>query len=108
MILDIAGILVIGGNGVNGASQSVEFWSAADPEGGSCVLDDYPRQMLNGPTVNLVSGHLVACYDWICEIYQDGSWEHLQDTTARRTSHSSATREDAVLLIGGSQADTTE
>ena len=63
---------------------------------------------MSGPTVNLVSGRLVACYEDTCEIYQDGSWEHLQDTTARRTSHSSATREDAVLLIGGSQADTTE
>jgi len=99
------GILVIGGNP---SSQSVEFWSAAEPEQGSCVLNDYPRQMWDSPTVNLVSGHLVACYEDTCEIYREGSWQHLQDTTASRTLHSSATREDAVLLIGGDYSYSTE
>merc|ERR1719237_429659 len=61
-----------------------------------------------GPTVNLVSGHQVACYEDTCEIYREGSWQHLQDTTARRSDHSSATREDAVLLIGGLVSDSTE
>merc|ERR1711934_1041964 len=98
------GILVIGGDNY-AASQSVEFWSAADPEQGSCILNDYPRGMNGGPTVNLVSGHLVACYDHTCEIYREGSWQHLQDTTASRTFHSSAAREDAVLLIGGDDSD---
>ena len=100
--------MVIGGNGVNGASQSVEFWSPADPEGGSCVLNFYPREMEAGPTVNLVSGRLIACYLDTCEIYQDRSWPHLQDTTVTRTGHSSATTEDAVLLIGGIWSFTTE
>merc|ERR1711934_574734 len=84
------------------------FWSAADPEQGSCVLNDYPRGMGGGPTVNLVSGHLVACNYDTCEIYREGSWQHLQDTTAYRYYHSSATREDAVLLIGGLDSDSTE
>merc|ERR1719237_675301 len=61
-----------------------------------------------GPTVNLVSGHQVACYEDTCEIYREGSWQHLQDTTARRSDHSSATREDAVLLIGGLVSNSTE
>merc|ERR1712037_808803 len=101
------GILVIGG--INyAASLSVEFWSAADPEQGSCVLNDYPRWMDYGPTVNLVSGHLVACYEDTCEIYREGSWQHLQDTTATRTFHSSGAREDAVLLIGGEDSHSTE
>ena len=39
------GILVIGGESSTFGSQSVEFWSAANPEGGSCVLSDYPREM---------------------------------------------------------------
>merc|ERR1711934_884288 len=101
------GILVIGGGTYYNyaASRSVEFWSAADPEEGSCILNDYPRWMDGGPTVNLVSGHLVACYDHTCEIYREGSWQHLQDTTASRTFHSSAAREDAVLLIGGDYSD---
>ena len=60
------------------------------------------------PTVNLVSGHLVACYEDTCEIYKEGSWQHLQNTTVERAHHSSATTKDAVLLIGGSGSDTTE
>ena len=51
--------------------------------------------------MNLVSGRLVACRGDTCEIYQEGSWHHLQDTTENRMYHSSATRKDAVLLIGG-------
>ena len=61
-----------------------------------------------GQTVNLVSGRLVACYWGDCEIYQEGSWQHFQDTTANRQFHSSATREEAVLLIGGYYSNTTE
>ena len=60
------------------------------------------------PTVNLVSGRLVACYEDSCEIFKEGSWQHLQDTRATRTGHSSATREEAVLLIGGSRSNSTE
>ena len=91
------------------ASQSVEFWSAADPEQGSCVLKElYPRLMSNGPTVNLVSGRLVACYDFACEIYQEGLWRHLQNTTVSRMQHSSARTEEAILLIGGECSNTTE
>ena len=60
------------------------------------------------PTVNLVSGCLVACYEDSCEIFKEGSWQHLQDTTTTRTGHSSATREEAILLIGGSRSKSTE
>ena len=57
--------------------------------------------MYLGPTVNLVSGHLVACYDYSCDIFREGSWNHLQNTTVKRKFHSSASAQDAVLLIGG-------
>ena len=100
-VYNLAGILVIGGEPSESASQSVEIWSAVDPEQGSCVLNDYPRRMDLVPTVNLVSGHLVACYDYSCDIYQEVSWKHLQNTTVRRKFHSSASMKDAVLLIGG-------
>ena len=60
-----------------------------------------------GPTVNLVSGRLVACYGNTCEIYQEGSWQHLQSTTVWRSGHSSATTEEAVLLIGGYNSKST-
>ena len=63
--------------------------------------------MYNGPTVNLVSGCLVACYGLTCEIYRDRTWQHLQDTVHSRYYHSSATTEDAVLLIGGRDSDGT-
>ena len=43
-----------------------------------------------------------------CEIYQEGTWMHLQNTTAWRQQHSSAARGDAVLLIGGLYSNTTE
>ena len=98
-----SGILVIGGYGST-AERSVEFWSPTEQ---SCVLEDYPRKML-WSTVNLVSNRLVACWWDTCEIYREGSWQHLQDTTVRRYSHSSATTKDAVLLIGGQNSDTTE
>ena len=61
-----------------------------------------------GPTVNLVSGRLVACSFDTCEIYQDGSWQHLQNTTVSRMDHSSASTPDAVLLIGGVYSNSTE
>ena len=64
--------------------------------------------MWSGPTVDLVSNHLVACYGLTCEIYREGSWQHLQNTTVYRDIHSSATTKDAVLLIGGFYSNTTE
>ena len=74
---------------------------------GSCQLNDFPRE-INTPTVNLVSGHLVACYDGTCEIYKGGLWQHLQNTTVQRIYHSSASTEEAVLLIGGGNLKTVE
>ena len=105
---NLAGILVIGGDSGGSTSFEVEFWSASDPEQGSCILNRYPRTMSNDPSVNLVSGRLVACYKDTCEVYRDGSWEHLQDTTVTRYGFSSATREDSALLIGGWGEDSTE
>ena len=93
----LAGILIMGGYS-SSERRSVEYWSPA--EQGNCILNDHPRQM-QYPTVNLVSGRLVSCCDETCEIYQEGSWQHLQNTTVERAHHSSATTKDAVLLIGG-------
>ena len=64
--------------------------------------------MRYSPTVSLVSGRLVACYFDTCEIFQEGSWQHLQHTTFRRSDHSSASTENAVLVIGGTYSKTTE
>ena len=71
------------------------------------MLKSYPRNM-GDPAVQLVSNQLVACYDLTCEIYRDGSWQHLRDTMHRRRGFSSAVRGDAVLLIGGESTHTTE
>ena len=57
-----------------------------------------------GPTVNLVSGR----NEDTCEIYQEGSWQHLQRTTATRKYQSSGTTEEAVLLIGGYTDDSSD
>merc|ERR1711934_478930 len=102
------GILVIGGDS-SSASRSVEFWSPSDPEQGSCQLNDYPRQMYYGPTANLVSGQLVACYDDSCDIYNGGGeWTHLVDTSRTRWFHSSAVKDERILLIGGQDYWNTE
>ena len=94
------GILVIGGH-PSSASNTVEFWSAANPEEGGCQLSNYPRYMDGGQTVNFVAGQLVACYENTCEIFNGGKWDHLVDTRSERTSHSSAVKESRILLIGG-------
>ena len=62
-----------------------------------------------GPTANLVSGQLVACYGDSCEIYNGGGeWTHLADTISSRWYHTSAVREHRILLIGGRYSYTTE
>ena len=71
-------------------------------------MNDYSRDMWWSPAVNFVSNRLVLCYENTCEIYREGSWQHLQDTTVNRRLHSSATTKDTVLLIGGSHSNTTE
>ena len=101
-----SGILVLAGDD-SAAWKSVEFWSTLDPDEASCTMNDYPRMMSAGPTVNLVSDRLVGCYYDRCEVYRNGSWQHLQDTLHNRERHSSATTDDAVLLIGGSQSEET-
>ena len=84
------GILIIGGE-PTAVKNSVEFWSATDPEEGSCELADYPRSMWGDQTADFVSGRIVACYDRSCEFYQEGHWTHLHDTIESRKSHSTAT-----------------
>merc|ERR1711936_988813 len=94
------GILVIGGSPY--PFRSVELWSPAE----SCVLEDYPREMYD-PTANLVSGELVACYEDSCDIYDNGEWNHLVDTREPRAYHSTAVKDDRLLLIGGLYSNTT-
>ena len=100
-------MLVIGG-GPSSVNQSVEFWSPTSPEQRGCVLGEYPREMMFGPTVNLAFGRLVACYEDSCDVFQNGIWQHLMDTHQRRVGHSSATTEEGVLLIGGQYSNSTE
>ena len=55
-----------------------------------------------GPTANLVSGQLVACFEFSCEIYnRGGEWKHFVDTSSLRSYHSSVVKDDdRILLIG--------
>ena len=71
------------------------------------MLREYPRQMPHS-TANLVSSQLVACYEHSCEIYNGGEWNHLVNTSSRRSWHSSAVRDERVLLIGGVDSRSTE
>ena len=61
-----------------------------------------------GPTANLVSGELVACYGGSCDIYDNGEWNHLVDTRETRYGHSSAVKDDRLLLIGGDDSRSSE
>jgi len=101
------GILVIGG-GEDVAQFSVEFWSPSNPEEGSCVLNDYPREMWGQNTANFVSGKLVSCYKASCDIYNNGMWTELVKTRVSRLMSSSVQTEDQILLIGGFQTQSTE
>ena len=102
------GILVIAGDSTT--HSSTEFWSpaAGGGEEGSCVLNDYPRDLQNGPTVNFVAGQLVTCLRDRCDIYQNKTWSKLTDTRSTRWFHSSAQTEDRILLIGGHGTTSTE
>ena len=98
---------------LNSLEADPEVWSPeADPEEESCVLGDYPRLMYFGPTANLVSSQLVACYEDTCEIYRRvdwrGKWSHLVNTRSRRIDHSSIVNGDRILLIGGVDSRSTE
>merc|ERR1712156_254808 len=78
----------------------------ADQE--SCQLSHYPREMDLGPTVSIVGNQLVACGDKSCDIYQEGAWEHLQNTIVERRDHSAVELREKLLLIGGSSSNSTE
>ena len=67
------------------------------------MLEDYPREMEHGPTVNLVSGQLVACYGDSCDTYKDGEWNHLVETRSARKYSSSAVNDHRMLLLGGGE-----
>merc|ERR1712147_625641 len=83
------GILVIGGSAYN----SVELFSPAAPEEGSCHQEDYPIWM-STPTSNFVAGQLVACYFNSCEKYNDNdnSWTKVADTRSLRVPQLGPTR----------------
>ena len=103
----LPGILVIGGF-PSSSYNSIELFSPAAPEEGSCHQEDYPRGMDDGPTANFVAGQLVACYDYSCEKYNDNSWTKIADTRSPRQYHSSAQHGDRILLIGGEYSSSTE
>ena len=59
--------------------------------------------MYDGPT-----GELITCYGDFCEIYNNGEWDDLVETRATRRGHSSAAKDDQLLLLGGSSTISTE
>ena len=64
------GLLLLGSWSPPSTYRSVEFWSPAVVEGGSCVLDDFPTDVDYGPTANFVAGHLVACQRSACYFFE--------------------------------------
>ena len=57
-------------------------------------------------TANLVAGELVACEEDSCDIFNNGEWNHFVDTRERRVFHSTAVKDDRLLLIGGGNSST--
>jgi len=107
------GILVIGsyrpgGWNCSSACSSVEFWSPTDREA-SCTLEDYPRDMNQGPTANFVAGQLIACFSYSCEKYNNecNGWTRMVQTRRTRKDHSSAQTKNKILLMGGRAASQT-
>ena len=64
--------------------------------------------MAGGPTASLVGNKIIACMEKSCDVYQDGAWEHLQDTIDSRISHSAVGLREKLLLIGGMDSNSTE
>ena len=54
-----------------------------------------------GPTMNFISGQLVACYTKSCDVYRGGNWEHLVDLDPGRDGSSSVQHNDRILLVAG-------
>ena len=97
--------MVIGGTGDQGAQTSVEFWS----QNFSCSLDNYPRGMDWGPTVNMVLDSLIGCFGFYCDIFQSGFWHsNWKSTNESRMLHSSVSTDSSILLLGGLGGESTE
>ena len=54
-----------------------------------------------GPTMNFISGQLVACYTKSCDVYRGGNWEHLVDLDLGRDGSSSVQHNGRILLVAG-------
>ena len=100
------GILLIGGKGKE-AQFSVELWSPTNPEEGSCVLDDYPREIWGQPTANFVSTRQVAKTFALFSSNRGSNTAHWRSLHAKhrvdpRGRSKFATRWTAFLVTGGS------
>ena len=92
---------MLGGSGLDsGVGTSVEFWSEV-----KCALPDLSRGMYS-PSVNFIQDSIVACYDYSCDMLQDGMWVKVADTLYTRNSHSSAVIGEQILLVGGGNSPT--
>ena len=74
----------------------MELWS----DGTSCILPSLPFDMYS-PSLDILAGLPVACYDSACTRLTGASWVHYQYTKHRRNSHTSAVLEEGLLLVGG-------
>ena len=61
-----------------------------------------------GHTVDTVNSRIITCLDDTCDIFQEGTWNYLVNTTEYRKAHSSVVHGDSVLLLGGRYTNTTE
>ena len=87
------GLLLVGGQG---AETSAELWSP----GTSCTLPSLPRNM-EQPTVDILPGLPMVCYNTTCYQLTGAGWLHYQDTLHARQYHTSAIVQDDLLLVGG-------
>ena len=88
--------------------MSVEFWS----RNFSCSLENYPRGMDWGPTVNVVSDSLIGCFGFYCDIFQHGfwhsNWKHTNESRQQHSSVNGVSTHGSILLLGGVDVKSTE
>ena len=108
----ISGLLLAGGRfNITGCptppsdlQSSVEFWLASYDVQFHCELPSLPNPM-EGLTLDFIDdGHVIECYQDVCNRFTNGAWTYLQKTKQSRRFHTSTVIGDKILLVGGADS----
>jgi len=105
-------LLVVGGEG-DGSSSELWWPNACKESGPSCSLPSIPiPPLVDGPTVDLVDGHIIACFNKIGQQLSGNSypkigWQNSLSLLQSRRYHTSAVVNNSLLLVGGADSKGT-